>query len=213
MPDDTAATRDELDRTIEALTRTELLKVKHFAACRVQGLGRASCGRTWEDLLSEAMLSTLEGAANNGNGRRWNKDVDFVTHLSGAVRSISSHWKRDFSEDEAHLESEIMAQSDEDVWISPIDNARSGDPSQERGVAAREEWGLIETLCRDDPAAEQVLEGWLRGMTASEIMQNSLTRWQYRQAAMRIRLCLCERDGTRGSKRLRGGGRRDGWEK
>jgi hypothetical protein len=204
MPDDTAATRDELDRAIEALTRTELLKLKHFAAWRVHGLARASCGRTWEDLLSEAMLSTLEGAAKNGNGRRWNKDVDFVTHLTGAVRSISSHWKRDFSEDEAHLESEIMTQSDEDVWISPIDNAPSGDPSQERGIAAREEWGLIETLCRDDPAAKQVLEGWLRGMTAFEIMQNSLTRWQYQQAAMRIRLCLRERNGTLGSKRLRG---------
>jgi len=43
----------------------------------------------------------LQGAANNGTERRWNRDVDFVTHLIGVMRSISSHWKRDFDEKEA----------------------------------------------------------------------------------------------------------------
>jgi hypothetical protein len=58
MPD--RAGRDEFHQAVEGLTPGELLKLKNSAAWRVRGLGRASCGRTWEDLLSEAMLSTLE---------------------------------------------------------------------------------------------------------------------------------------------------------
>jgi hypothetical protein len=204
MPDGTGATRDELYRAIEALTPGELLKLKYFAAWRVRGLGRASGGRTWEDLLSEAQLSTLEGAANNGTGRRWNRNVCLVTHLVGAMRSISSHWKRGFVEEEVLLESELGTHSGEEDWTSPLDNAVSDHPSQERDVAARQEWGLIETRCRDVLAAKQILEGWSRGMTPSEIMQDSgLTKWEYQQAVKRIRVRLRKGDGTLGSKRFR----------
>ena len=62
MPDRARATKDEVYRAIEALTLGERLKLKHFVAWGVRGLGRASCGRNWEDLLSEASLSILEGA-------------------------------------------------------------------------------------------------------------------------------------------------------
>src|SRR5215831_3323769 len=106
MPDGTSANRDEIHWALEALTPGELLKLKQFSAWRMRALGRAACGRTWEDLLSEAKLAILKGAANNGRGRRWNESVDRVTQLTGAIRSISSHWKRDFDEQEPELESE-----------------------------------------------------------------------------------------------------------
>ena len=206
MPDRAGATKDEVYRAIEALTPGELLKLKHFAAWRVRGLARASCGRTWEDLLSEAVLSTLEGAVNNGGGRLWNRNVDLVTHLVGAMRSISSHWKRDFvEEEEALLESQIAMRGGEDAWISPLDEAVSDDPSQERDVTARQEWALITKLYLDDVAARGVLEGWSRGMTASEIMEDSgLTKWEYQETMRRIRLRLREQDKTLRSKGRRG---------
>ena len=62
MADGTAASRDEIGRALEALTPGQLLKMKHFAAWRMRGLGRAACGRIWEDLLSEAWPAILEGA-------------------------------------------------------------------------------------------------------------------------------------------------------
>jgi hypothetical protein len=188
------------------LTPGELLKLKHFAAWRVRGLARASCGRTGEDLLSEANLSILEGVANNGSGRSWNKNVDLATLLCGAMRSISSHWKRDFvEEEEALLESQIAMRGGEDAWISPLDEAVSDDPSQERDVAARQEWALITKLYLDDVAARGVLEGWSRGMTASEIMEDSgLTKWEYQETMRRIRLRLREQDETLRSKGRRG---------
>src|SRR5438876_7863425 len=51
----------DVDRAIEALTPSELLRLQQFAAFRVQGLGRATRGRTGEDLLAEALLGTLIG--------------------------------------------------------------------------------------------------------------------------------------------------------
>jgi hypothetical protein len=195
MPDGTGANRDQVHRAIEELTLGELLKLKHFAAWRMRGLGRAGCGRTWEDLLGEAKLSTLEGAANNASGRRWNGNVDLVTHLIGAVRSISSHWKRDFDEQEAEPESELPTRIEEGDAISPLDSAVSHAPSQEREVAARQQWNLIITRCHGDRPATQVLEGLSQGLTTSEVMHAyRLTRWEYQQATRRIRLRLRDID-------------------
>jgi hypothetical protein len=68
----------------------------------------------------------LKGAANNGSGRRWKGNVYFVTNLIGAMRSISSHWKRgDFDEQEADLESELLTRTEEGDLASPLDNAVS----------------------------------------------------------------------------------------
>jgi hypothetical protein len=152
------------------------------------GLGRAACGRTWEDLLSEAKLAILTGAANNGSGRRWKESVDLVTQLLGAMRSISSHWKRDFDEQEPALESEISTTSEEGNTASPLHSAASDAPSQERDLIARQQWNRIVTRCREDHTATQVLEGLSQGMTSSEIMNRyTLTRWEYQQATGRIR--------------------------
>ena len=198
MPDGTGANRDEIDRVIAAFTDGDLLKLKHFAAFRVRGLGRASCGRTWEDLLGEANLATLVGAGNNGTGRRWKGNVDLVTHFRGAMRSISSHWKRDFDEQEADLESEIPKRTEEDDTSSALDNAVSHRPSPERELAAREKWNLIVKRCQGDRAATQVLEGKSLELSASEIMHDyGLTKWEYQQAMKRIRLSSCDIDHLR----------------
>jgi len=189
MPDGTGATRDEIHRAMEGLTVGELLKLKQFSAWRMRAVARAACGRTWEDLLGEAKLAILTGAASSGSGRRWKESLDLVTQLAGAMRSISSHWKRDFDEQEPELESEIPVHNEDGNGVSPIEGAVSRAPSQERDLVAREQWNnLIVTRCRDDLAATQVLEGLSQGMTSSEIMNRStLTRWEYQQATGRIR--------------------------
>jgi hypothetical protein len=188
MQDGTSANRDEFLRAIEALTPGELLKLKHFAVWRMRGLGRAGCGRTWEDLLGEAKLATLKGATNNGGGRQWKRNVNLITHLAGAMHSISSHWKRDFDEREPNLESEILASADKSGPTSPLDKAVSDDPSQECVMAAREQLILVAARCHRDPAATQVLEGLSQGLTPSDIMlAHSLTRWEYQQATAKLR--------------------------
>jgi hypothetical protein len=210
MPDGTGANRDEIHRAMETLTPGELLKLKQFAVWRMRGLGRAACGRTWEDLLSEARLAILKGAANDGTGRRWKGSVDTVTQLSGAMRSISSHWKRDFDEQEPELESEISIANQEGSATSLLDRAVSHAPSQERDLVARQQWNLIEAHCRTDRTATQVLKGLSQGMASSEIMNvYTLTRWEYQQATCAIRRRARKLDYSWNTRRSAKGDNRD----
>jgi hypothetical protein len=210
MPDGTGASRDEIHRAMETLTPGELLKLKQFSAWRMRGLGRAACGRTWEDLLSEARLAILKGAANDGTGRRWKGSVDPVAQLSGTMRSISSHWKRDFDEHEPELESEISIANQKGTATSPLDRAVSHAPTQERDLVARQQWNLIVARCRHNRTATQVLEGLSQGMTSSEIMNvYTLTRWEYQQATGAIRRRARELDCSWNIRRAAKGDNRD----
>ena len=68
------ATREEVDRAVEALTTGELLRLKQFGEGRVS-FSQGADYRTGEDLLQEALRLTFEG------NRRWNKRVSFETYL------------------------------------------------------------------------------------------------------------------------------------
>ena len=117
------ATREEIDQAIAALSPADLKKLKQFATFRVRGLGSTPRG-TWEDLLGEAQLSTFEGAQGNGSGRRWNKRVDFVTYLRGAMRSIADHSKDKIDQREV-LECEAVRCNGEGQEAFPARQSRS----------------------------------------------------------------------------------------
>ena len=59
----------EVDRAIEALTSSELLRLQKFADFRVRGLGRAARGRTGEDLLGEALASDVDRGGGHPEGQ------------------------------------------------------------------------------------------------------------------------------------------------
>ena len=202
LPAEAVATRDEVDQAIESLTPANLLKLNKFAAWRIRGLGRASLGRTHKDLLGEAMTSTLAGGDGTAEGRRWNKNVDFVRHLSVAMRSISDHWKTRFDEQEAHLESELVTVDPDGQEISPLDNVRSRDPAADRLLIAKEEVGRILKMFEGDDDAILVLEGWVEGMTGPEIMELGFTKQRYEAAVKRIRYTV--RDRVRGGEERAG---------
>jgi CheY-like chemotaxis protein len=198
----------EVDRAMEALTPLELLRLQRFADYRVQGLGRAARGRTGEDLLSEAQLRTLIGAGATREGRHWNKQVDFVWHLTGAMRSISSCWKRQFKEKESerrsvysepYLMSETLIHDAEGQEHSPVDNVASGLATADQRLIEKDEEERVLTIFKDDPEATQVLQGLLDGLKKNEIMSKSgLCEKQYAAAVKRILKKLGRRNG--GSK-------------
>lgn len=127
VPEEKAASQDEIQTAIHSLTEAELLRLEKFARWRIRGLGRASGGRDWEDLLGETLTATLDD-----DHRRWNKSVSFVQHLLGAMRSISTAWKKKFDPDEAYLESEITRASSEGKVPSALPEAPSTAPDAER---------------------------------------------------------------------------------
>ena len=144
---------------------------------------------TGSDLLGEALRSTLEGTRRNGEGRRWNNNVDFVTHLMGVMRSIASSRKRSF--DDVFLECEVLVCDVEGHKTSPFDNVPSNEPNADQWLIQMEEEKRITGLFANDPAAILVLRGIFDGTKRSEIMQKyGLTERQYTAAVKLIRLKL-----------------------
>ena len=173
--------RIEVDRAIEALTSSELLQLQIFAYVRIRGLGRAAREELWEDLLAEARLRTLIGT------RHWNKDVDFVMHLKGAMQSISNSWKRQFKEEEPYLISELPVRNTRGHEYSPLDDVISAHTTADQRLIEKDEEDRLLATFKDDPIATQVLLGLLDGHKKSEIMlMNGLDERKYASAVKRI---------------------------
>jgi hypothetical protein len=149
----------------------------------VRGLGRRASGRSHEDLLNEAIADTLDPEK-----RRWNKQVSFVTHLIGAMRSIASHWKEQFDADEPRLESEVVRTSEEGEPLSPLDLVASNAPDAERAVEARQELEEIEKMVAGDHIVSDILGGMRAEMLPSEIREAlGLSQRDYETAMKRLR--------------------------
>jgi CheY-like chemotaxis protein len=192
----------EVDRAIEALTPSELLRLQQSAHFLVRGLGRAARGRTWEDLLGEAKLRTLIGAEAVRKGRHWNKDVDFVCYLTGAMRSIASSWKRQFKEKEPYLMSELLVHNAEGQERSPLDNVASRQAAADQRLIERDEEDRVLTMLTGDPEATQVFQGLLDGLKKNEIMsRHGLDQKNYASAVKRIRVRLLGRRNGGGHDR------------
>jgi hypothetical protein len=166
VPEESAATRDEVVTAIEALTRHEHLRLEQYARWRIRGLGRAARNDDWEELLREAIVATYEGT------RRWNKEsVDFSRHLIGVMRSISSHWRERFDPDEALLESEVTRVSPEGKESNPMLNVASPAADPEHALETKEEVERVERIASKSPLAWLIMDGLRGGMTGPEIRQ------------------------------------------
>jgi hypothetical protein len=145
IPDEKAATQDEIMTAIQCLSDADNLRLQKYARFRIRGLGKASAGRDWRDLVGEALTATLDP-----NHRRWNKTVTFVPHLIGAMRSISTAWKNQFDPDEADLESDMIRTDSEGNESGVFAHIASTDPDGERIVASIQEVKEIERLFVND---------------------------------------------------------------
>ena len=186
------ATREEIDRAINALTTTELLRLKRYGDGRV-AFSDGTDYRTGQDLLQEAKRLTVEGH------RCWKKRVSFFTHLMGVMRSITRRRKGD----NALLACDTFKDDTDGQEYCLFDNVTAGDrnkffgyASSEYDVAADQRLIATEKMNRifvrfmDDPEALLVLQGWSEGMKKKEIMQRGLSENQYRAAVKRIRMKL-----------------------
>jgi len=210
------ATREEIDQAIASLSPAQWQKLQKFAEWKVRGLGW-SAGDKGKDLLQDALLSSFVGAQDNGNGRRWNKRVNFVMHLTGAMRGISSHWK-DKADGREILECEAINCDAAGQELSPLDNLGPGDtpderlrvavaegfqPAAERQLLAKQEVERMFRMFKNDKEAIVALQGFSEGMKKNEIMQKyELTAKQYDAATKRIRVKLLgPRNGGGGAEK------------
>jgi hypothetical protein len=183
------ATREDVERAIDSLSSADEVRLEKFARYKIQGLGRKALGRDYEDLFQEAIKSTLIGAGDREEGRHWRKtNVTFVQHLFGTMRSIASHWKEAVDDNEAQLDSDSIVETEDGDILSPVENAPSNAPDQERSVAAKEQLGAIFRLFQNDDDAALVIEGIREGWNGPEIMERlDLPKNRYEAALKRIR--------------------------
>ena len=136
------ATSAEVIAAIESLSAEEFHRLKKFAGFRIRGLGRAAMGRDYSALLSEAVVSTLQGSEGGLEGRKWAKNrVRFINHLLGAMRSISSHWKEAFERRGTEAEQLDWMQTTEDEdgnVLRPSENLADARVDPYRSCAAKE---------------------------------------------------------------------------
>jgi hypothetical protein len=134
-------------------------------------------------LLAQAVADTLDP-----DKRRWNKDVSFVTHLIGAMRSISSHWREQFHAIEPRLESELVRTTEEGDLLSPLDLVGSDSPRADRIVEAKQELERIRQRVAGDRVVSDILDGMGAGMSPDDIREAlGLSQTEYDTAVKRLR--------------------------
>lgn len=173
----------EICRAIESLTPEELLRLREFALWRVKGLGRKRIGKDHEDLMQEAVARTVAG------DRRWNQSsVTFVTHLLGAMRSISNHWATQLTGDDSIRFSELDDTAPNGYIGNPLDLVPSEAAGPEAQLAIKEEVEAIEQLFADDAAAARVIDCMRRGLSGPQTQEaTGYSRTEYETVMKRIR--------------------------
>lgn len=179
------ATREEIEKAIEELSVPQHARLHKFAMSRVEWIARASRGRTWEDLLQEAFTLTLE------ERRHWNKNaVDFVGHLTGVMRSLSSDWAKSLKaakHEEPMLDSEVSQENDDGEIISVVDGAKSGNLGPEMLLQTKELLSRIKQHLSKDKRVLEIMDGLGEGLTSSEICEiMGLTSQEFNAARKRL---------------------------
>jgi RNA polymerase sigma-70 factor (ECF subfamily) len=183
------AVRSDIERAIASLSLADQRKLEKAARYRVKGAGRAAQGRDHKVLLHDAILCILEGAESADHGRHWPKNtVPFGVFVGGILRSIASHWRDEWNENEEILESDLLVETATGELLSPLDLAISGESSQERSVIAKEQLNAVLKLFAGDAEAETIIEAWALGMTGPEITaQFGISESRFDAARKRIR--------------------------
>jgi len=177
--------RSGVRAALESLKPSQLVRLQTYARWRYRIVGKKAAGRDWEDLLSEAMMSALDGR------RSWDhRRVDIYSFLIGAMRSISSRWyaKRSVEFGEADLPS-LQLDPDETVPTTLdlfTSTAAGSDPEQ---VAVADElFRKCKEALRDDDQALQMFDLLSFGMNGKEIVATLNVSFEaYAATAKRLR--------------------------
>jgi RNA polymerase sigma factor (sigma-70 family) len=176
-PEPRVASIEEAKAALSALTKADLVRLMEYAGFWAKSLGRKARGRKGDDLFQESVTAVLDGR------RRWRPDkVSFAVFLAGVIKSITSHWREAYDEDEdEQLEADLIVEKEEGDSDSPLSRAASPVPGKERELVARAQVELLEELFEDDPEALVVMQALKEGMPPQEIqelLELSRTAWE-----------------------------------
>jgi hypothetical protein len=172
-PSKTPTWQDEIRRCAEAvrdLSEDDIATLHSYAALKMVAIRGMVMSADAKDLLQEGVTRTLDGR------RKWNpKQVDFVGHLLGCMRSIASELAK-----RARLELEAVEEFERNRRMKEFDDHW---PTQILDQ--------IRLRLQDDEIAIQVFEKLREGNKRAEICQALYMRADvYDAARKRISRCL-----------------------
>lgn len=177
------ATHEEIEAAIQALTQPQLLRLQSFAWFSHRALGSRGVGRNEGDLLSDAIIATLEGR------RKWIKDnCDFPTFLKGVMRSMTSHIGTGKVTDafDAIAPRPASEHDDAEDLVEQIPTPAPVDP--ERQLLARDLDKDIRERFANDIVVLLVYDAFLDKMKPADIQSClDITENEYNAAAKRLR--------------------------
>jgi DNA-directed RNA polymerase specialized sigma24 family protein len=155
IPEERAATPDEIRAAIDALSKTDWYRLRKFADYHIFLLGEKAGDRRGDDLLNEAFKRLLQ------RSRKWDKSkVGFLGFLYGAMESIADSWQRKkASPTEAPaLASSLVTENDEGESSDPAEEFESTAANPAQMLVYKETLGQIDALFADDQEVRMVIE-------------------------------------------------------
>jgi len=185
IPEERAATPEEVHAAIDALTPTDWFRLRKFADYYIFLLGGKAYDRRADDLLSEAFTRFLDRT------RKWDKTkVDFMGVLFGAIESISDSWNRKKSTptESPVLASSLVVEDEDGVRSDPAEAFQSTAVSAPQMLVYEQTLERIDALFADDPEVQMVLEAFRDGYDPPGVRELwSFTQRQYNAIVVRMR--------------------------
>jgi hypothetical protein len=160
VPQERAATQDEVRTAIDALSKTDWYRLLQFAEYHVFLLGELAGDRRAPDVLNEAFTRLLE------RSRKWDKSkVHFRGLLYGAIRSIASSWRRKAHSptENASLAASLITENDEGELSDPAEEFQSTAANPAQMLIYKQTLAEIDALFVDDPKVRMVIEALAEG--------------------------------------------------
>ena len=179
------ATLEEIEDAIRGLSPADMARLEGFAAARARGLGAAGMDLDAAGLLNDALKKTLQGA------RRWRpKNVGFVGHLLGVIRSDVSHRGDQVTRGRPTVSSAADSRrvDDDGGTADPVEDYAGDTPTAEREAAAREQLEALAHLFADDDDVSLIIEALAEAMTGPEIQKDlGISKTEYETVMKRMR--------------------------
>lgn len=159
MTDEEYACIEEICEAVDKLTLAEKVKLKKFAQFRILAMGRKARFQDEETLLYEAIDRALSGI------RKWYpKKASFFYFLHGAIRSISSkdHTKSTYEVDDPK-------QNTKPITIEFDETKHASKSNQYQELSDKEVVQQVRDLFSGEPLMQDIIDGYMEGMTASEV--------------------------------------------
>jgi hypothetical protein len=185
IPEERAATAEEVHAAIEALTPTDWYRLRKFADYYIFLLGEKAGDRRADDLLNEAFTRFIERT------RKWDKTkVDFMGLMFGAIESISDSWsrKKTTPTESPVLASSLIVEDEDGVPSDPAEAFEAISVSAAQMLVYKQTLEKIDALFADDPEVQMVLEAFREGYDPPGIRELwGFTQKQYNAIVVRMR--------------------------